>query len=165
VLVWSDAEAVKAKAELAKQLGVRGIAIFKIDGGQDPALWSVLPAYKGTGSNSKALDLEVAKSEISGESSASADNQTVNPAHSETKSVPDQNLSPGMTGEGVKTLQKLLNTFGFMVASSGPGAPGNETQFFGNATYTALIKFQKAKGINPPVGHFGPLTRAAFKSI
>lgn len=39
---WSDAQAIKDKVDLAKRLGVRGVAVFKIDGGQDPALWSVL---------------------------------------------------------------------------------------------------------------------------
>jgi spore germination protein YaaH len=40
---WSDAQAIKAKVDLARQLGVKGVAIFKIDGGEDPAMWSVLP--------------------------------------------------------------------------------------------------------------------------
>lgn len=40
---WSDAQAIQDKLKLAKMLGVRGIAIFKLDGGEDPALWSVLP--------------------------------------------------------------------------------------------------------------------------
>ncbi len=43
MMVWSDAQAVKDKIDLARRLGVRGISIFKLDGGQDPALWSVLP--------------------------------------------------------------------------------------------------------------------------
>lgn len=43
VLWWSDAGAIKSKVALAKKLGVKGIAIFKFDGGQDPAMWSVLP--------------------------------------------------------------------------------------------------------------------------
>ncbi|MBP6860373.1 MAG: hypothetical protein KBC38_02330 [Candidatus Pacebacteria bacterium] len=36
---WSDGEAVGDKAELARSLGLRGISIFKIDGGEDSAVW------------------------------------------------------------------------------------------------------------------------------
>ncbi|OGZ04748.1 MAG: hypothetical protein A2648_02815 [Candidatus Lloydbacteria bacterium RIFCSPHIGHO2_01_FULL_41_20] len=42
IVWWSDAIAIKDKVELAKKLGVRGVAIFKIDGGGDPAMWDVL---------------------------------------------------------------------------------------------------------------------------
>jgi spore germination protein len=38
---WSDAEAVAQKVALARELGLRGIAIFKIDGGEDPAIWEL----------------------------------------------------------------------------------------------------------------------------
>lgn len=39
---WSDAQAVKDKVALAKKLGVRGVAVFKFDGGEDPAMWEAL---------------------------------------------------------------------------------------------------------------------------
>jgi spore germination protein YaaH len=42
LLWWSDASAIKDKVDLAKSLGIRGVAIFKIDGGADPGLWNVL---------------------------------------------------------------------------------------------------------------------------
>ncbi|MFA6519882.1 MAG: glycosyl hydrolase family 18 protein [Candidatus Paceibacterota bacterium] len=43
IVWWSDANAINEKIMLAKKLGVRGVALFKIDGGQDPALWNILP--------------------------------------------------------------------------------------------------------------------------
>jgi spore germination protein YaaH len=42
MLTWSDAAAIEAKVKLARELGLRGIAVFKLDGGQDPALWAAL---------------------------------------------------------------------------------------------------------------------------
>ena len=41
LLWWSDAQAIQDKITLAKKLGVRGVAIFKIDGGVGPDLWNV----------------------------------------------------------------------------------------------------------------------------
>lgn len=43
---WPDAQSIAGKAELAADLGVRGIAIFKMDGGQDPNMWNVLVGVK-----------------------------------------------------------------------------------------------------------------------
>lgn len=42
IVWWSDSQAIKNKITLAKKLGLRGVAIFKIDGGADPALWDIL---------------------------------------------------------------------------------------------------------------------------
>ena len=39
---WSDANSVAEKVKLAKSLGIKGVAIFKIDGKEDPAIWSVI---------------------------------------------------------------------------------------------------------------------------
>ena len=84
---------------------------------------------------------------------------TTNKSSVVTKFIFKKNLSSGMVNNDVKELQKYLNTHGFVVAKSGAGSPGHETTKFGAATRTALIKFQKAKGIKPANGLFGPLTR------
>lgn len=74
------------------------------------------------------------------------------------------NLTVGSLGSEVKALQEYLNEHGYTVATSGAGSPGNETTRFGAATKAALIKYQKAKGITPAVGYFGPTTRAAINA-
>ena len=70
-----------------------------------------------------------------------------------------RDLEQGAKGEDVKVLQAYLNTHGYAVASSGSGSPGNETTLFGKATRAALVKLQKAAGISPASGYFGPKTR------
>jgi spore germination protein YaaH len=42
MLDWVDAIAVSQKIALARALGVRGISIFKLDGGEDQGIWNVL---------------------------------------------------------------------------------------------------------------------------
>ncbi len=70
-----------------------------------------------------------------------------------------------MTVPDVALLQKALNARGFLVASSGGGSPGNETNYFGPATLAAVIRFQIAKGITPAAGYVGPITRGALKVL
>jgi spore germination protein YaaH len=41
-VVWSDAGAIKEKIELAEEFNLRGISIFKIDGGEDQSIWEEL---------------------------------------------------------------------------------------------------------------------------
>ncbi len=71
-----------------------------------------------------------------------------------------RDLEVGATGDDVKALQVYLNAHGYIVTSSGGGSPGNETTKFGGLTKAALIKLQKAAGISPAAGYFGPKTRA-----
>ena len=46
MLDWPDAQSLQDKISLAKALGVRGVAIFEFDGGEDPNIWSVLLGVK-----------------------------------------------------------------------------------------------------------------------
>lgn len=42
IIWWGDAQSIKDKVALARKLGVKGVAIFKIDGGMDQAMWDAL---------------------------------------------------------------------------------------------------------------------------
>lgn len=46
VMTWSDAAAIRDKVGLAERLGLRGVALFKVDGGEDPDLWDMLAEYR-----------------------------------------------------------------------------------------------------------------------
>lgn len=65
----------------------------------------------------------------------------------------------------VKQLQQFLNARGFVIARTGAGSLGNETDYFGPATKVALAKFQAAQGITPAVGFFGPITKAVIQKM
>jgi hypothetical protein len=75
-------------------------------------------------------------------------------------------LKLGSTGVDVKALQVFLNTHGFIVATSGNGSPGHETTYYGQATASAISRFQMAhalqiltpNGLTQGTGNFGPAT-------
>jgi len=71
-----------------------------------------------------------------------------------------RDLYLGISGEDVKQLQVYLNSNEFLIAENGEGSKGNETDFFGQLTKSALVRFQKANNIEPSYGFFGPVTRA-----
>jgi peptidoglycan hydrolase-like protein with peptidoglycan-binding domain len=62
----------------------------------------------------------------------------------------------------VLELQRFLNGRGFILSQTGPGSPGNETDYFGQKTFDALIRYQLDEGIVPVSGFFGPLTRKSI---
>ena len=80
-----------------------------------------------------------------------------------TKSF-ERNLSVGLQGEDVQTLQYFLisqNTGPSAIALAQVGVTG----YFGNLTQQAVIEFQKANGISPAVGFVGPVTRAKISQL
>lgn len=98
---------------------------------------------------------------------------TPTPAPASVVSPPialSRQLDFGTTGADVKELQKFLNRVGFQLASTGAGASGEETEYFGELTQKALQKFQAAQGIvtsGDPIttgyGRVGPQTLTAIK--
>jgi len=139
-LVWPDAESVRQRVELARRLGARGVALFKLDGGQDPGIWNVLES-------SAAPAIPV-------------------PAGSAFTRA----LTVGSRGADVRALQIVLNADAdTRVAASGAGSPGQETDRFGALTLRAVRKFQEKHGIARPgaagYGYVGPATRAQLNSL
>jgi len=71
-------------------------------------------------------------------------------------------LDQGVEGEDVRCLQQFLNSNGYIIATAGGGAPGNETTQFGGLTEAAVIRWQEAKGVSPASGVFGPQSQAMY---
>ena len=66
-------------------------------------------------------------------------------------------LKKGSRGKEVRVLQEYLNNNGFVIAATGAGSPGNETEVFGPATESAVKRWQKANGLKDD-GVIGPVT-------
>jgi peptidoglycan hydrolase-like protein with peptidoglycan-binding domain len=76
----------------------------------------------------------------------------------------DRNYKTGDVDPDIKRLQLFLNAEGFVLAQTGPGSPGQETNMFGARTRGALIRFQAFHDL-PATGYFGPLTRGLLNAL
>src|SRR6056297_1177105 len=111
-------------------------------------------------------DLKAEKAEMTGETTA-------------IEGVPagytfDRNLSVGMSGTDVKYLQKVLNASeDTMLADSGVGSPGEETEYLGPLTKAAVVKFQEKYqedvlgpyDLTQGTGYVGKTTRAKLNEL
>lgn len=70
-----------------------------------------------------------------------------------SRGMPVRDLTLGSMGEDVRSLQTFLMSQGFSI-------PAGATGYFGAQTQSALAAYQKAHGIMPAAGYFGPITRA-----
>ena len=84
------------------------------------------------------------------------------------------NLKLGDRGADVKELQIALNSNqSTMIALTGPGSPGNETDYFGVLTKSAVLRFQELyrpdilvpAGVTSPTGFVGALTRLKLNNL
>lgn len=158
LITWPDAYSMQTKIDLAKRLGVRGISVFKFDGGQDPAIWNTL-AGVATANTIPAAPPSATTAQPSNPSTPGA-----------IKGSFTRGLDLRSTGADVRLLQQFLNTdAATRVAASGAGSPGKETTYFGAATAAAVKKFQVKYGIakagDAGYGYVGPKTRAQLNQL
>lgn len=67
-------------------------------------------------------------------------------------------LTLGQSGVQVTELQRFLISRGHVI-------PAGATGYFGAQTQTAVAAFQRAQGIVPAAGYFGPVTRARVNAL
>ena len=76
-----------------------------------------------------------------------------------------KDLKVGSQDHQVTLLQQFLNTHGYVIAKTGPGSPGNETDLFGGGTRTALTAWQAKNGLSSEKGVIGAKTRAVLNRL
>jgi spore germination protein YaaH len=165
-VTWSDSVAIAAKATLAQKLGVAGIALFKVDGGEDPNTWNALANVASPVINpatSRSITIDAASSTPSSSGTTGTSTVTTVPTSTNTGTTQTtantnsgtssfkKDLRYGATGTDVTKLQNILIKKGYLkVKANG---------VFGPATRTAVKVWQKAVGL-PATGFFGPMSRA-----
>ena len=71
---------------------------------------------------------------------------------------------PGTSNAEIKKMQTMLNRTACKIADTGPGSPGNETNYFGTKTKTPSSASKKKSASNQ-TGTFDPPTRYALFGI
>ncbi|CAN5689292.1 hypothetical protein BH11PAT2_BH11PAT2_04310 [soil metagenome] len=187
-LTWSDAQAVADKATLAKQLGVAGIAIFKIDGGEDPNMWSAIQTAVGAPKAAPAPNRATVA--VTGTTSTTTTSTTIPVGCTATTAF------SGVTGERCPVITGAITPPVVVTTPTTPAKPTTTVSTtstfktdltfgvsgsdvtrlqkilitkgymkvaangqFGPSTLAAVKAWQKAAGL-PSTGFFGPMSRA-----
>lgn len=172
-VTWSDAQAIQAKATLAQSLGVAGIAIFKLDGGEDPNMWSSIASVASAVKN-PVLGRDTSGDQAANPVSASSSGtSSSSPSGStDTTGCTATTLFSPMTGARCPILVSAPAASIPSVPASAP-ATGSASAFKRDLEYgmdgTDVTKLQKIliqKGYMKVAanGHFGPSTKAALKA-
>lgn len=107
------------------------------------------------------------QSQVDGETSAGVSGEC--PA-----SIYSSSLGEGDEGQSVRDLQVFLNMDAdTQIASSGPGSPGNETNYYGSLTANAVSDFQAKYsadvlaplGLSAPTGYWGNSSQSKAQSL
>ncbi len=128
-----------------------------------------------TPQNQSLSEIEVLIQELFGQIQSQVTQASQKPISSLCQGITfSRNLSMGSKGNDVKCLQTILNSnSATRLTSLGQGSPGNETDYFGQITKSAVIKFQElyASEILHPVGltsgngFVGPSTRNKLNQL
>ena len=149
-LDWSDASTANPRTDTNITADLSVTANFEI-----------IPASNSSGSRPRSYSGGSKPEDANTSNTSNNTDSNSNIANTIQNYIFTKTLRVGSTSEDVKELQKYLNANGFPVALSGPGSLGNETNFFGRLTKSALMFFQKSKGLVPD-GIMGPITRGVI---
>lgn len=117
------------------------------------SLVAVSPAQAAMTSAELASQIAALQAQLAALSGGSMTTTTTTSSYTFTR-----DLTIGSTGADVTALQNWLVGRGYTI-------PAGATGYFGNQTKAALASYQSAKGIVPPVGYFGPITRGSVSSL
>ncbi|MDD5165542.1 MAG: peptidoglycan-binding protein [Candidatus Pacebacteria bacterium] len=79
-------------------------------------------------------------------------------AHAETQNITvSENLTVGMAGASVVTLQALLSEMGYLNVPA-----GIPLGYYGSLTKNAVARYQSTLNVTPAVGYYGPVTKVAL---
>lgn len=157
---WSDGSTQNPRTDTNVQGAITVSATFQLQSGNGPivGLFGTVGIFTGIGSGYIAPRMQTIYPDGR---VVYLDALPPQPAATSKTLIITKQLSLGDESPQILSLQKYLNTHGYILANYGPGSVGLETSRYGLATKNAVLRFQKANGISQ-TGTVGPLTRAAL---